>query len=244
MARKSGRGGGGKKPFKPNIITYGERTIPFDLSGGDGELIEAIDAHLEKHLGPVASVHHEIVSDLVHIDLHLIAPTPERNFYTVVTSGMSEVSMTVPEGCEEFRFAELMLALPPTWPLGEAELNDEANYWPLRWLKILARFPHEYDTWLAFGHSIPNGNPPEPFHSSVPFCCHLLREPRTTPEEFFRLEFAPERTINFWAVVPLHSDEMDFKLRHPAEKLCDRLDRHGVTELIDVNRPSVIKQKR
>ena len=36
---------------------------------GDPELIDAITAHIEKHLGPVEQVFHEIVSPTVHVDL-------------------------------------------------------------------------------------------------------------------------------------------------------------------------------
>jgi hypothetical protein len=43
----------------------------FVLATGE-EHIEAISAHLERHLGPVSGVFHEIISDLVHIDVHVV----------------------------------------------------------------------------------------------------------------------------------------------------------------------------
>ncbi|WP_251274378.1 hypothetical protein, partial [Enterobacter hormaechei] len=39
---------------------------------GEEQHIEAISAHLERHLGPVSGVFHEIISDLVHIDVHVV----------------------------------------------------------------------------------------------------------------------------------------------------------------------------
>jgi hypothetical protein len=56
--------------------------------------------------------------------------------------------------------AELVMALPAEWPLEQSELEDESNYWPLGLLKMLARLPHEFETFVWFGHTIPNGDPP------------------------------------------------------------------------------------
>src|SRR5688500_3683433 len=86
---------------------------------GDSENIEAIANHIEKHVGPPDQVFHELVSTLVHIDVHMVAPTPQRNFFTLVTSGMSDKPMTVPEGAEEFRYAEMAICLPPNWKLDQ-----------------------------------------------------------------------------------------------------------------------------
>ncbi|MEO1085403.1 MAG: suppressor of fused domain protein, partial [Acidobacteriota bacterium] len=76
----------------------------FEAAIGDAEHIERISDHIEEHIGPIASVLHELVSDQVHIDIHVVAPTPERDFYTLVTSGMSERAMAAPEQCADFRY--------------------------------------------------------------------------------------------------------------------------------------------
>lgn len=65
---------------------------------GDAESIEAIGAHIERHLGPIHRVFHELVSDVVHLDVHWVQPTPERPWHNLVTSGMSDLAMSAPEG--------------------------------------------------------------------------------------------------------------------------------------------------
>jgi len=59
-----------------------------------------------------------------------------------------------------WRWAELVLCLSRDWPVGQTDINDERHFWPLPWLWKLARFPHEYRTWLGYGHTVPNGDPP------------------------------------------------------------------------------------
>lgn len=98
----------------------------FTPATGDGDNIEAISAHIEKHIGPISTVYHELVSDLVHIDVHWIEPSEEFPFHTFVTSGMSDHPMTVPEGMEEAKYAELCILLPEEW-LAKGLRGDELD---------------------------------------------------------------------------------------------------------------------
>jgi hypothetical protein len=221
------------------ILRHHPRASDFTPVDGDGDAIAAITEHITTHLGPVDWVFHEIVSDLVHIDIHLVRPTPQRPHWTLVTSGMSDRAMNAPE--PDDRYAELFLSLPDDWPLRQEDFTDEANYWPVRWLTALARLPHEYDTWLGWGHTIPNGDPAEPFAPSTSFCCWLVLPPLLAPEAFGELEVRPDKLVHFLALVPLYEDEMSYKLEEGAQELVQRFEARGVTELVDVGRLSVMR---
>jgi hypothetical protein len=210
---------------------------PPDMSESN---LQAIDDHVAEHIGKIENVWHEIVSDLVHIDVHVVPPRPERPYYTLVTSGMSDLPMNAPEGAEDWKFAELMLCLPPDWPLTVEAFKEERNYWPVRWLKTLARFPHEYETWLCVAHTIPNGDPPEPLADNTSFAGFMLVPPLTTSVEFHHLLVPPLRTIHFHALLPLTAAELAFKLKHGADALMERLEKAKVTELLDIRRKSVV----
>ena len=68
-----------------------------DFTPAQGEEhIAAIGAHIERHLGPVSGVFHEIISDLVHIDVHVVPANDHCPYLRLVTSGMSDLPMTVP----------------------------------------------------------------------------------------------------------------------------------------------------
>lgn len=212
---------------------------------GDEASIDLISRHIEQHIGPVHHVFHELVSDLVHIDILIVAPTKERNFYTLVTCGMSNLPMTVPAGAEDFRYAELMICLPPDWKLSEQSIQQEEHYWPIRCLKMLARMPHEYSTWLYAAHTIPNGDPAEPYASNTKLSGMMLSIPATveTINDFFTLTFSPDKKVHFFGLLPLYNEEMDFKLQHGADDLFAKLDKAGVTELVDIGRKNTCKKK-
>src|SRR5690625_6616776 len=70
---------------------------------------------------------------------------------------MSDLPMPVPGSGAQLRM-ELMLALPRGWPgldplEGEA-LAREENFWPLRLLKDVARYPSSFDAYLSWGHTV------------------------------------------------------------------------------------------
>jgi predicted Zn finger-like uncharacterized protein len=226
------------------IYRHRPRRRRFDPTTGDNDAMEAISSHIEAHLGKISHVFHELVSDLVHVDVHVIEPTEERPYITLVTTGMSDLPMTVPAGAEHLRYAELLISLPKDWPLTQEALGDERHSWPIRWLKMLARLPHEYQTWLGHGHTVPNGDPAQPFSSSTALCCCLLLQPVLTPEEFPHLDLDDDKTILFYSLVPLYPEEMDHKLKHGTEALLERLAEHEVTELLNPHRVNVCKRTK
>lgn len=221
------------------IIRHGSRKAGFELAVGSEETIERIERHVTRHAGPIANVFHELLSDLVHLDLLHVEPSAERPFHTFVTCGMSDRPMSPPEQARECRYAELVVLLPPDWRVSQDDFRDESNYWPLRLLKGLARLPHEYETWLWTGHSVPNGDPPKPYAPSTELCCSLLAPPCSLPEEFSTLQIDAEKQVAFLVLVPLYKEEMDFKLREGSSELLDRLFNEGITDVLDPKRKNV-----
>ncbi|MBK1789629.1 suppressor of fused domain protein [Persicirhabdus sediminis] len=222
------------------VYHYNEAPKEFEVAQGDEENIELISQHIEKHIGPVANVFHELISDAVHIDIHIVEPSAERNFYTLVTSGMSDKAMETPEQCADCQYTELMICLPADWPMSQEEWKDTANYWPVHMLKSIARFPHLYNSWVWAMHTIPNGDPPVPFAENTQMSAILLAPPVTLPADFYQLKVDDEKTIHFHCLIPLHNDELVKKLKKGGESLFDDFDRCGVNEVLDAGRPSSI----
>jgi hypothetical protein len=221
------------------VYRHAPRDREFEPAVDDKRVIEAVSRHVGRYVGKVEHVFHEIVSDLVHIDVHLVPPHRHRPFVTLVTSGMSSLPMTLPPDCDAPSYAELLLCLPPDWPLDQDDFKDEANFWPIRLLKFLARLPHEYDTWLGVGHTIPNGDPPAPFDPSTELCCALIVPPSLFDERFNELALSDDKVLQFYALMPLYREEMEFKLRHGTEALLRRFASVGICEVLDPQRPNV-----
>lgn len=224
------------------IYRHEERKKPFTLPSHSTSNLERIEAHVESHLGKIETVFHEILSDLVHIDVLFVKATDERPYHVLVTSGVSDEPMNVPAGLEEHNRVELLIALPKDWPLSEEAMEEESNYWPIRWLKTIGRLPHEYDTWLGWGHTIPNGDPAETI-ADTNFVGFMLAPPYLLPVEFFELKTSSDAVIRFFALIPLFQDEMDFKLNKGSDAMEELLNDQDGGFVIHPNRTNVAKSK-
>ncbi|PZP51131.1 MAG: hypothetical protein DI598_03920 [Pseudopedobacter saltans] len=227
-----------------NVYNYSTKDseTEWHLPNQECVYMDEIIGHLEMHIGNPATVFHEIISDYVHIDVHWIKPSAEYPFNILVTTGMSDLPMSMPAGMENverYNHAELMVVLPADWPIGDEEFKEANNYWPVYFLKMIARFPHEYKTWIGYGHTIPNGQNAEPI-ANTGFGCILTLPPMLTfPEEFLTLETKDGTIINFLATIPLYEEEMNLKLEEGTDALLDRFDEFEISEVIDIDRPNV-----
>ena len=227
------------------VIRHGAPVGEPQFAVGDGDSIEELSDHIEQHVGPISMVFHELISPYVHVDVHHVAPTSERPWHVLVTTGMSTMPMTTPEGVpDDCRHAELVVSLPADWEISESAFKDEQNYWPVRLMKFLARVPHEYNTWLGLGHSIPNGDPAGPYAPDTALSGVVLLPSVTLPMEFHRFERSDGTVVRFWSLYPLYAEEMNLKLRKGAEAVLDHFEKAGITDVIDRNRPNVAAKKK
>jgi len=212
------------------------KPIESDFTSGAEANIDAFTNHIEKYIGTPDRVYHQIVSDRVHIDIHVVKATDSKPFHTLVTTGMSDREMSVPKNHESLRYAELCLSLPKEWPLEKDALNDEKHYWPIRWLQILATLPFENNTWLGLGHTIGNGEPPAPFADNTKLCAVLIGMPLLHNQEFWEFSLNKKKTINFYSIIPIYKEELELKNMAGFDGLIDQFERYNINELLDINR--------
>ena len=197
---------------------------------------DAVEAHLEKYFGPCDNVFHEIMSPDIHVDIYIMNPTPERNYYILSTFGMGAHRMNVPEELADQKLerAEIIVTLPPDWKITEP---GEAWYWPIRWLKILARLPIEEDGWLGWGHTIANPDD-APFAENTKLCGLMLTQPGAFAEEAACCPLPGGDEVNIYQMIPLYFEEMQFKMAHNAQTLLERFTPEQLA-VVDLDRPSV-----
>ena len=200
--------------------------------------MSAIEQHIGKAFGPVEMVFHELVSPDIHVDICMVPPSEERDYYTLVTMGMGAHRMNVPQELAEYKLerAELAIALPPDWKLDEESLKEERWYWPIGLLKVLARLPIAEDTWLGFGHTMDKQSP---FAEGTELCAAILVGPQDVVLEGGEICVLPGgEEVNFYQVIPLYRDEMEYKLAHDADALLDKMA--GVSFVVDPSRRDVL----
>ena len=201
------------------------------------EEMEAVEGHIDQYFGNVENVFHELVSPDIHVDICVVPPSEERDYYTLVTMGMGAHRMNVPEELAEYKLerAELTIALPADWKLDQESMKDEKWYWPIRLLKSLARLPINCDSWLGHGHTVENR---EPFAENTKLCTATLIGPQDTEDGSEVCTLPGGEEVNFYQVIPLYEDELDYKLEHDVDALLNKM--RGISFVVNPTRQNAI----
>lgn len=201
--------------------------------------IDIIEKHIEHYYGNFEFVFHEKVSPDIHVDICLIPPSEECNWYTLVTMGMGAHLMNVPNQLkeEQLKRAELVICLPEYWKLDKEHLKDEKWYWPIRLLKELARFPGENNTWLGWGHTVSYDGP---LSYTTELCASILINPPCGNVGGNTCTLPDGEEVNFYQVIPLYGDELEYKLKNGTQKLLDKMNDNIL--LVNPHRLNVLNQ--
>lgn len=201
------------------------------------EEMEAVEGHIDQYFGNVENVFHELVSPDIHVDICVVPPSEERDYYTLVTMGMGAHRMNVPEELAEYKLerAELAIALPADWKLDQESMKDEKWYWPIRLLKSLARLPINCNSWLGHGHTVENR---EPFAENTKLCTATLIGPQSTEDGSEVCTLPGGEEVNFYQVIPLYEDELDYKLEHDVDALLNKM--RGISFVVNPTRQNAI----
>ncbi len=204
--------------------------------------LPTITDHIERYFGTDFFVLDEKKSSVVHVDVHVVRPTPTRPYFTLLTSGMSDLDMRVPEGLEDLALAEVCLCLPKEWPLAMDDFGwrEPRYFWPIAILQQAARYPHINQTWFSWGHTVGSVERPEPLHVETRFTGLILSTPATFPEGADTVETKDGRAIHYLALIPLLDQEMKFKQKFDSATLVEKLKEADVTELLNPKRSSVV----
>ena len=201
------------------------------------EEMETVEGHIQQYFGKFENVFHELSSPDIHVDICVVPPSEERDYYTLVTMGMGAHRMNVPEELAEYKLerAELAIALPRNWKLKREDLKNERWYWPIRLLKTLARLPIASDTWLGFGHTMDNE---KDFAKGTKLCAAILTGPQDTEDGSEVCILPSGEEVNFYQVIPLYRDELEYKLAHDADALLDKMN--GISFVVEPDRQDAI----
>lgn len=146
--------------------------------------------------------------------------------------------MTVPAGQEAYQYTELVMHLPPNWPHPRDSGASNDTFWPLEWLRNVAYYPHLNETWLGGPQTIiASDDPPVPLGPNTQLTCLLLL---ADFGNWSPIKLDDGKIVRFYTVSSLHTAERDFEKKHGMIPLLQRLQEHGHTTVVNVNRASVV----
>lgn len=215
------------------------RTTPYE---------KEIHAHMQRVFPHrEEKVFYEQSPEFLQVEIHMLEAPAKTDFHVLYTVGMSALPMTLPpellpqyQGLER---CELVVLLPPEWqlPLAEDGRTENRLWWPVHILRYLSRFPHEYKTWLGWGHTVPNSAAYEPYDESTQLCGTLL----AALQEEISVFYAKDGTqINFYNLIPLYKEEMEGQQKEGTEVLLQQLSAlNGFGMIVFPDRPNTFLEQ-
>lgn len=162
------------------------------------------------------------------IDILAFKPTRNRDFWTLVTSGLSKIRMVPPDGSD---IPRIELAL-------YAEEPDEGLIQLLWWLASTIR---DNGHWLVPGSTMTNGEPPESLFDdssldSFAFIQPLLEPDFTVPSQY-SVDGVP--VVMLWTL-PISSAEREYLKDHDVSEFYSLLEQNGHAVVFNVPRESYV----
>lgn len=184
-----------------------------------------------QYFGSSVSVSREIVGLEPRIDIHVYPPQePERDFYTLITNGMSEYSMPVPNleraRCELVFYAR------------------EAKDIYILLLRYLARVPLEDESkWIWHGSTMVNGgNPPKAYFADSEFRALGFVGAFIPPEAALPEDLRIKRTpVGLLWVIPLYLAECEFIRQHDVDTFLSLSATRKCEVAFDESRPCLVE---
>lgn len=195
------------------------------------------DAHYEKMLGKPAFVWHVDTALLPHIDVYLYEPSTERNYYTLLTSGMSDARMSVPKEVSGVAARAEIIQYVAHVDVGTAKVEPP---WFVQSMFSLARFPFAYRTWLSYAHTVPNGEPAVPFTQGSLLTTAFFMEPVFEPTAFRRELTIGDEPVDLLWLGFITEAELQFKLQYGQAALLAAFRERHYPQLLDVYRTSLV----
>ena len=185
--------------------------------------LKAVKEHIEQCFGPIYLQVEDSQTDHIKCDIDIIKPSENQEgaCQYLVTKGMGAHKMPVPDEFKALNLdrAELYLALASDWNL---ESEEEQDNWPITLLSVLSRLPFVYDSWMAQGHiiSFPQD---EDYAPGTNYAGAILLNP--AQDSSYGLELDNLGHINFYQVVLLYQEEIDYAEQYSARTLMKLMDK-------------------
>jgi hypothetical protein len=183
-----------------------------------------------RRFGEASQVSHEFIPLIPHIDvMEYYRASKDGRVCVLVTSGMSDLPMNVPAEAEAPRRTELIFYC------------TEPNKQYIKTMHALAHFPHNQKTWIGEGHTIPNGNPPEPLWGTLNLDTIFLMPPIVIKDLKLEEELVLDGDgVRFLWVVPLSTAECNLKLEKGANAILDLFRKHQHSHVFTGDRRSYV----
>jgi hypothetical protein len=227
-----------------DAITYDQKEIEEYLrskgavepveSAAPSQPVESTPAldHARAHFG---EVHPLAFRDILPLEKAIIVRAAKaKDCLILFTDGMSNEPAGFPGVPDAEQYAELMICLPPDWPLSQQMLQNPDSAWPVSVLRRVAHSPLENTRMLEPGAFLYSpAEPPTPLAPNTKLSCALARKEEGERGQFSLPHGQPGAFYCFW---PLYTEERDLCLQFGVNAVMKLFKNLKVSRIVDPRR--------
>ena len=226
---------------------WGQQT---DMGLTADDMRDAVDRHLAHHIGAFETAFTdeegwagESREDGPPVDVLVVPPVGERRFAYVSSFGCAFNSLPAESyGVDSLhRRVEFVLAAQQTD-------DDDANLTSLNLaantVRQFAKLVHLNAITVEPGETVSFSEEPRPVFENADFCAFAFIKPRLPGPGFDKMKLAEAETdedVRYVSPIPIHKSELQYSIEMGPQALAQLLMDNGETEMIDLNRQSVVQ---
>jgi hypothetical protein len=168
-------------------------------------------------------------------DVYLLEPQKGIPYQLVFTCGVSDFTQTPTEKYDSLKHIELYFCLPEYWIV-------DKDHWAVEYIDKIAQIPQKNNTWFGPGDTIPTANPPNQITDELKQSYFILSEPMLLEKKLKTVQLT-DKTINYFAIIPIFKTEFDYKMRNSAKVLIANMQYKKMNEMVDKYRKPVARKR-
>jgi hypothetical protein len=126
---------------------------------------------------------------------------------------------------------ELVMQLPPEWPLNSDLVKDPQNNWPIAWLRTLASYLNNQIERVDHYFVVSNQQLPALSVNGAQFMAVFVID---NSSEYGQVITNEKQRIVFYDVCPLHEEEFNLYETKGINALTDHLDANDIGNIVDI----------
>lgn len=208
----------------------------------DNDILGHVKVHIDQQFGVYTQLLTDNSDPDYPLEIAVIPPRLDHDYYTLVTVGLSRHRMGFPEERREEKLerAELLINLPRDWRLTKADCREERWSWPIRMMLATAHFAMEDpEVGLESRTTLDGGEDGIPFAENTELRGEILLCPGVFGTDSFFCRLPDGDEVNFYQVIPLYREEIQYKLEHGSDALLDLCPDESL-EVINPHRLNVV----
>ena len=211
----------------------------------DDDILGHVKKHIDQYFGTFTQILSVDGNPDLPIQIVLIPPRLEHDYYTLVTLGLSRHRMKFPEERQDEKLerAELLINLPRYWKLTESGCKEDRWSWPIQMMLSIVRFAlNDPEVGLESRTTLMEGDDGIPFAENTELRGTILLWPGPLDQDAFACRLPSGEEVNFYQVIPLYREEIQFKRENGSDALLDLCQDESL-EVINPKRLNVVNDR-